>query len=104
MMIGGFELPKSKPCPAANASAVDLMIRTIAFREEFGRVTSISKVGGMEGDTIILQDIFVFRQTGLHPNGQAMGLFEATRDHPGFVPGSKQRASICRRICSENGS
>jgi hypothetical protein len=42
----------------------------------------ISEVTGMEGQTITLQDIFVFRQTGIGEDGKVQGRFVST----GFVP------------------
>jgi len=46
------------------------------------RVIQISEVTGMEGQTITLQDIFVFRQSGIGEDGKVQGRFVST----GFVP------------------
>jgi pilus assembly protein CpaF len=48
-------------------------------------VTSISEVVGMEGDTIIMQEIFAFRQMGVDANGRAFGEFIATGIRPTFT-------------------
>ena len=48
-------------------------------------MTSISEVIGMEGDTIIMQEIFAFRQIGVDANGRAHGEFIATGIRPSFM-------------------
>ncbi|MGC8642859.1 MAG: CpaF family protein, partial [Isosphaeraceae bacterium] len=46
---------------------------------------SISEVVGMEGDTIIMQEIFAFRQSGVDGNGRAFGEFICTGIRPTFM-------------------
>jgi len=46
---------------------------------------SFQEVVGMEGDTIILQEIFSFEQTGIDGEGQAGGRFRAKGSRPRFV-------------------
>ena len=48
-------------------------------------MTSITEVIGMEGDTIIMQEIFAFRQLGVDANGRAHGEFLATGIRPTFM-------------------
>ena len=48
-------------------------------------MTSISEVVGMEGDTIIMQEIFAFRQSGVDGNGRAFGEFISTGIRPTFM-------------------
>ena len=48
-------------------------------------MTSISEVVSMEGDTIIMQEIFAFRQAGVNANGRAHGEFVATGIRPTFM-------------------
>jgi pilus assembly protein CpaF len=49
------------------------------------KVTSFSEVAGMEGDTIILQEIFSFEQTGIDTEGKVKGRFRAKGIRPRFV-------------------
>ena len=51
-------------------------------RDGTRRVTHVSEVLGMEADTIILQDIYLFEKLGLGPSGSVRGRFYAT----GIVP------------------
>jgi len=48
------------------------------------KVVSIAEVQGMEGDVIVMQDIFVFEQTGV-VNGRVQGYFTATGVRPSFT-------------------
>jgi pilus assembly protein CpaF len=59
------------------ASALDLLIQTGRLTGGRRRVISIAEVTGIEGDSVCLQDLFCFRQTGLDGEGHAKGHFEA---------------------------
>ena len=48
-------------------------------------MTYITEVLNMEQDTIIMQDVFRFRQLGIDQNGRAYGNFEATGVRPTFM-------------------
>ena len=48
------------------------------------KITSIQEVTGMEGDTITMQGIFSFRQTGVGPQGAVQGHFSASGVRPRF--------------------
>ncbi len=68
------------------ASAVHLIIHTARMSDGTRKVTSISQVVGITNETdIILQDLFVFRQTGIGPNGAVCGDFVATGKLPTFL-------------------
>ena len=55
-----------------------------------------SEVLGMEGDTIVMQDIFKFEQTGIDDNGKILGELRPTGLRPRATTGSNRRASNCR--------
>jgi pilus assembly protein CpaF len=84
-MMGGLELP-IKAMRQQISSAVDLVIQANRLQGGPRKVTSITEVMGMEGDVIIMQDIFRFKQLGIDQNGRAFGQFEATGVRPTFVP------------------
>ena len=50
------------------------------------KVIAITEVGGMEGEIIVLTDIFKFEQTGIGPNGQVIGEVRPTGIRPLFSP------------------
>src|SRR5438876_476838 len=75
--MAGLELP-IRALRSQFASAIDLIIQASRLQGGPRKVTSISEVIGMEGDTIIMQEIFNFRQIGINENGRAFGEFVAT--------------------------
>ena len=67
------------------ASALNVVVHLARLTGGRRRVVSVSEVTGMEGDVICLQDIFVFRQTGVSQSGHALGQFEACGVRPRIV-------------------
>ena len=82
--MAGLELP-IRALRSQFASAVDLIIQASRLQGGPRKVTSISEVIGMEGDTIIMQEIFAFRPIGVDANGRAHGEFIATGIRPSFM-------------------
>ena len=82
--MAGLELP-IRALRSQFASAVDLIIQASRLQGGPRKVTSISEVIGMEGDTIIMQEIFNFTQLGIDANGRAFGEFRATGVRPSFM-------------------
>jgi pilus assembly protein CpaF len=66
------------------ASAVDVIVQTARLSDGSRRILSITEVGGMEGDTVTLQDVFVFERRGLTADGHVRGRFAATGIRPRF--------------------
>jgi pilus assembly protein CpaF len=63
------------------ASAIDLIIYQERMRDGTRKVVKVSEVAGMQGDVIILQDLFEFRQTGFE-DGRVTGYHTATGNVP----------------------
>jgi pilus assembly protein CpaF len=82
--MGGIELPL-RALRHQFASAVNLIIQANRLQGGPRKVTHITEVVGMEGDTVIMQDIFLFIKDGIDENGRAFGHFEATGVRPGFM-------------------
>jgi pilus assembly protein CpaF len=82
--MAGLELP-IRALRQQFASAVDLIIQASRLQGGPRKVTSITEVIGMEGDTIIMQEIFAFRQLGVDAEGRAHGEFVATGIRPTFM-------------------
>jgi len=68
------------------SSAVDLLIHADRLTGGQRKIVSVCEVTGMEGDQICMQDLFVFRQTGLGDDGMARGHFEACGVRPQLLP------------------
>jgi septum site-determining protein MinD len=81
VMFSGLELP-SKAIREQIASAIHIIIQQARMTDGTRKVTKVAEVTGMEGNVITLQDIFVYKQTGLDENRKVIGRFVAT----GFVP------------------
>jgi len=84
IMMAGFELP-IKAMRQQISSAVDLIIQANRLTGGPRKVTSLTEVMNMEQDTIIMQDLFRFKQLGIDQNGRTFGQFEATGVRPSFM-------------------
>ena len=67
------------------ASALDLVLQVARLSDGTRRVTSISEITGMEGDTITMQEIFQYERTGVDSQGQVIGRFRPTGIRPRFA-------------------
>lgn len=67
------------------ASAINIVVQVARLSDGRRRVSSLSELTGMEGDTITMQEIYRFRVTGRDSDGQVQGHFEATGIRPKFV-------------------
>ncbi|MGB9180048.1 MAG: CpaF family protein [Pyrinomonadaceae bacterium] len=67
------------------ASAINLVIQAARLQDGTRRVTSISEITGMEGETITMQEIFMFERTGVDREGKVVGRFKATGIRPRFA-------------------
>jgi pilus assembly protein CpaF len=67
------------------ASAIDLVLQVARLSDGTRRVTSISEITGMEGDTITMQEVFQFERTGITAQGDVIGRFRPTGIRPRFA-------------------
>ncbi|MFL6231456.1 MAG: CpaF family protein [Pyrinomonadaceae bacterium] len=72
------------------ASALDLVIQAARLSDGTRRVTSISEITGMEGETITMQEIFQFERKGVDKDGRVIGRFRPTGVRPRFAERLKQ--------------
>ena len=82
--MGGFEIPL-KALRQQFAAAVDLIIQVQRLQGGPRKMTHVTEVVGMEQDTVVMQDIFLFQQDGIDENSKAYGHFEATGVRPAFM-------------------
>lgn len=64
------------------SSAVHMIIQQSRLDDGSRKITYITELGGMQGDIITLQDIFLYKQEGINKKGKVEGKFTAT----GFIP------------------
>ncbi len=67
------------------AAAINLVLQVARLSDGSRRVTSISEITGMEGETITMQEIFQFERSGIDSQGQVVGRFRATGIRPRFA-------------------
>jgi pilus assembly protein CpaF len=72
------------------ASAMDLIVQQSRLSDGTRKVTSITEVSGMEGQTIVMTDIFKFEKTGTTPDGKVIGELKPTGIRPFFTPRLEQ--------------
>ena len=77
----GLDFPVSA-IRAQVASGLDVVIQLNRLSDGSRRVMSISEITGMEGSTIMMQDLFLFRKTGVDEDGTVRGHFTATGIRP----------------------
>jgi pilus assembly protein CpaF len=84
VLMAGMELP-AKAIRQQVASAVDLIVQLTRMKDGSRKVTYVSEITGMEGDTITLQDIFVFEARGTDAAGKVQGVFRPTGIRPNII-------------------
>lgn len=85
VMMAGMDLP-IKVVRQQIASAVDLIVQQTRLKDGSRKITAITEVAGMEGDTVVLTDVFKFEQTGVSPEGKIIGELKPTGIRPLFTP------------------
>jgi pilus assembly protein CpaF len=85
-MIGmsGIDIPP-RSARSQIASAIHTVVQVARLADGRRKLISLSEITGMEGEVVTMQEIFRFRQTGMSPEGQVIGKFEATGIRPRFL-------------------
>jgi pilus assembly protein CpaF len=85
VLMAGMDLPL-KAIRQQVASAINLVIQLARLNDGSRKITSITEVVGMEGDTITMQEIFKFESRGVDPaTGQIAGDFSSTGIRPKII-------------------
>ncbi|MCB0109694.1 MAG: CpaF family protein [Caldilineaceae bacterium] len=83
VLMAGVELPL-RAIRQQIAGAVDVIIQVARLRDGSRRTIQMSEILGMEGETIVMQDIFLFEQDGLDDDGKIIGGLRPTGLRPRF--------------------
>ena len=83
VQMGNFGLPV-KSIRQQIVGAVDLIVQIERQRDGGRRVIQVTEVGGLEGDVVILNDIFMFEAGGEDQDGRLFGTYRVNRGRPGF--------------------
>ena len=85
VLMAGMDLP-IKVIRQQVSAAIDLIVQQTRLKDGSRKVTSITEVAGMEGDTIVLTEVFRFEQTGMSQDGKIIGQLKPTGIRPLFTP------------------
>jgi pilus assembly protein CpaF len=90
VLMSGMELP-SRAIREQIASAIDIVVHESRMSDGSRKVVCISEVVGLEGQQVVMQDIFEYKQTGLDDKGKVIGQFMPTGAMPTFYEHLKSR-------------
>lgn len=100
-LMSGMELPM-RAIREQISSAVHLIIQISRLSDGSRRVTSITEVCGMQGETVTLQEIFRFKETGFDKNRRILGQFQAMGMIPTFIEKLEQKGVVIPREMFSN--
>jgi len=83
VLMSGMDLP-SRAIREQIASAVDIIVHESRLSDGSRKVTYITEVVGLEGQQVVMQDIFEFQQSGIDEKGKVIGKFAPTGAMPTF--------------------
>ena len=84
ILTAGLDLP-IRAIREQMASALHLVLQVARFSDGRRRVVAVSEITGMESDTVTMQDVFRFSETGVDGNGRIQGSLEPTGIRPTFA-------------------
>ncbi len=74
-----------KPVRRQIASAINVVVQVSRLSDGTRKVVSLSEITGMEGDVVTMQEIFVFKKTGVDEDGRVLGEFMPSGIRPKFA-------------------
>ena len=89
VLMAGMELP-IKAIREQISSAVNIIVHQSRLKDGSRKITHVTEVQGMEGDSITLQDIFVFKQESIAEDGHVIGNYMSTGLRPRCLEKFKQ--------------
>lgn len=82
-LMAGIDFPV-KVIREQIAAAIDLIVQTARLRDGSRKIVQITEVQGMEGDVVVMQDIYRFVEQGLDSQGRVIGEMQSTGIRPKF--------------------
>ncbi len=83
VLMAGMDLPL-QAIREQIASAIDLVVHLDRMRDGTRKVVKVSEVQGMEGKSVVMQDLFIYQQTGFQ-SGRVIGSLKTTGLRPKFA-------------------
>ncbi len=90
VMMAGMDLPE-QAIKEQIASAINIVVQQSRFSDGSRKITHIAEITGMESGTVQMQNIFIFKQTGVDEDGKILGRFKATGRVPEFYEDLRSR-------------
>jgi len=84
VLMAGFELP-AKAIREQVSAALNVIIQVARLSDGTRKIVKVTEVTGMEGEVVVMQDIFVFDKQGVDPEGKVIGQFRASGVRPKFL-------------------
>jgi pilus assembly protein CpaF len=84
VLMAGMDLPE-RAIREQVASALNLVVHLSRMSDGTRKIVQISEITGMEGPTIVMQDIFKFEKKGIGADGRVLGEFQPTGVRPWFM-------------------
>ncbi len=84
VLMSGMDLPV-RAIREQVASAIDIVAHESRLSDGSRKITKITEVMGLEGEQIVMQDIFEFKQNGVDEDGKVIGKFAPTGSIPTFL-------------------
>jgi pilus assembly protein CpaF len=84
VLMAGMDLPE-RAIREQISSAINLVVHLARLADGSRKIVNISEITGMEGNTIVMQDIFIFEKKGIDHDGRVMGEFIPTGVRPWFM-------------------
>jgi pilus assembly protein CpaF len=90
VLMAGMDLPV-RAIREQISSAVDMIVQEQRFSDGSRKIVKVTELVGQEGDQILMQDIFEYRQSGVSEDGKVHGEFVATGAVPTFLDDLEMR-------------
>jgi len=84
VLMAGMDLPE-RAIREQIASAINVVVHMSRLADGTRKIVNVSEITGMEGQTIVMQDIFIFERKGMGPDGRVLGEFGPTGVRPWFM-------------------
>jgi pilus assembly protein CpaF len=84
VLMAGMDLPE-RAVKEQVASALNVVVHLSRMSDGTRKIVQVSEITGMEGSTIVMQDIFKYEKKGIGPDGRVLGEFQPTGVRPWFM-------------------
>jgi pilus assembly protein CpaF len=84
VLMAGMDLPE-RAIREQVAAAINVVVQLVRFSDGTRKVVKLSEITGMEGNTVVMHDVFIFEQKGIDKEGKVVGEYRATGVRPMFA-------------------